>query len=116
MPHSKVCLLSAMSHTYVFYLIHAQLSVIGERIVTPSSIVFLVVKLRLSPPFGSAIQKELDAEETKQNIKINEEKDEEFLAGRKEMEDISSDGTVSGWAHAPYWPGVCYYLVAAKPR
>lgn len=74
---------------------------------TPSSIVFLVVKLRLSPPSTSAIGEELDADATKQ-INRNEDKDEEFLASRKEMEDIAPDGAVSGWAHAPYWPGVRY--------
>lgn len=111
-----VRLMSVMSHGYIFCLIHTQLSVIGERSVTPSAIVFLVVKLRLSPPCASATEKELDAEETKQDMKKNEEKDEEFLASRKEMEDIPSDVAVSGWAHAPYWPGVRHYLVSANSR
>lgn len=92
---------------YVLSLIHFNRLVIGERIVTPSSIVFLVVKLRLSPPSTSDVEKELDVAELKQNNRRNEEKkDEEFLASRNEMEDLSPNGTASGWAHAPYWPGV----------
>lgn len=83
--------------------------VIGERIVTPSSIVYLVVKLRLSPPSSDSDtkteKKELDAEETKKSIKANEEKDNEFLTGRNDVEPLSDEGSVA-FAHAPYWPGV----------
>jgi len=91
-----------------------QPSVIGERVATPSSIVFLVVKLRLSPPSIVTVEPELDAEETKRHIKRNEEKDEEFLASQSETEDVSPDNALSGWAHAPYWPGVRYYSAAPK--
>jgi translocation protein SEC63 len=91
---------------FVLSLIHLNPSVIGERIVTPSSIVFLVVKLRLSPPSTSAVEKELGVAELKHNNRDVEKKDDEFLASRNEMEDLSPDGTPSGWAHAPYWPGV----------
>lgn len=100
-------------------IVDAAFNVIGERSVTPSAIVFLVVKLRLSPPCASATEKELDAEETKQDMKKNEEKDEEFLASRKEMEDIPSNVAVSGWAHAPYWPGdrkPSWWLVLADEK
>lgn len=71
---------------------------------------FLVVKLRLSPPNEARpVKEELDADSTKRVIKMNDEKDEEFLTSRKETEEISSDGCVTGLAHAPYWPGVSVY-------
>jgi len=101
-------------------IVDAAFKVIGERIVTPSSIVFLVVKLRLSPPSTSDVEKELDVAELKQNSRRNEEKkDEEFLASRNEMEDLSPNGTASGWAHAPYWPGErkpSWWLVLADEK
>jgi len=81
--------------------------VIGERLVTPSSIVFFIVKLRLSPPRDRSAPETIsseDVEETKRKIKSNEEKDAEFLTSRKDAEDVPESVT-SGWAHAPYWPG-----------
>ncbi|KAG5645765.1 hypothetical protein DXG03_005302 [Asterophora parasitica] len=87
-------------------IVDAAFKVIGERIVTPSSIVFLVVKLRISPPtLKSAEQEDLDVDETKRRIKLNDEKDEEFLLSRKEAEDLPSEDALTGSAHAPYWPG-----------
>ncbi|KAF9468774.1 translocation protein sec63 [Collybia nuda] len=86
-------------------IVDAAFKVIGERVVTPSSIVFLVVKLRLSPPDKvHSVKEELDANNTKRVIKMNDEKDEEFLTSRKEVEEMSDD-FVGGLAHAPYWPG-----------
>ena len=77
--------------------------------VTPSSIIFLVVKLRISPPgLSSTERKELSVDETKRIVKLNDAKDEEFLTSRAEAEDISPAGAdVTGWAHAPFWPAVC---------
>ncbi|KAH0587072.1 Translocation protein sec63 [Termitomyces sp. J132] len=87
-------------------IVDAAFRVIGERIVTPSSIVFLVVKLRISPPLSNHVQeKELNIDETKRRIKFNEEKDEEFLVNRKEAEELPPDNLLPGWVHAPYWPG-----------
>lgn len=74
-----------------------------------------MVKLRLSPPSVSVVQRELDAGETKHIIN-NEEKDDEFLASRNDMEDMSPDSAVNGWAHAPYWPGVSHSQLALKPH
>ncbi|KAG6836917.1 hypothetical protein H0H93_001283 [Arthromyces matolae] len=86
-------------------IVDASFKVIGERIVTPSAIVFLVVKLRISPPPESPVEgTELDAEETKRRIKLNDEKDEEFLVSRSESEDAPSQDLLPGWVHAPYWP------------
>jgi translocation protein SEC63 len=95
--------------------IHGSLAVIGERLVTPSSIVFLVVKLRIALPRHSASPpaREKDAEETKRILKMNDEMDHQFLVSKKDTEDeLSADA--SGWAHAPYWPGVCHssFIVA----
>ncbi|KAG6861500.1 hypothetical protein C0995_015927 [Termitomyces sp. Mi166 len=87
-------------------IVDAAFKVIGERIVTPSSIVFLVVKLRIPPPPSNSVQeKELDVDETKRRIKFNDEKDEEFLVSRKEAEGLPPDNFLPGWVHAPYWPG-----------
>ncbi|KAK7051395.1 secretory subunit [Paramarasmius palmivorus] len=87
-------------------VVDASYKVIGERIVTPSSIVYLVLKLRVLPPGtnGDSQRKEPDVDTVKKNIKINEEKDNQFLLGRKDAEDIDEQ-SVPGWAHAPYWPG-----------
>lgn len=94
------------------------MTVIGERLVTPSSIVFLVVKLRLVPPAhtpAATLAKELDAEETKKAIKGNEEKDLAFLNGKKEAEDLDG-GNTGGYAHAPFWPGVSDLLFPLLPK
>jgi translocation protein SEC63 len=70
-----------------------------------------VVKLRLSPSQSSSSlltpTKEKDAEDTKRSLRSNEEKDNQFLVGRKDAEDEPSGDGASGWAHTPYWPGVC---------
>lgn len=77
---------------------------------------FLVVKLRVSPPFSKHVEpKELDANETKRLIKVNDEKDEEFLTSKKEAEDLASEDYLPGWAHAPYWPGVRSILHLSYP-
>jgi len=44
-------------------------------------------------------------EEIKQAIKVNEDKDAEFLSSRKDAEDLPED-FVCGWGHAPLWPAV----------
>lgn len=77
----------------------------------PSSIVYLIVKLRRTPPRVSPAPtaKEKDADETKRILKFNDEKDNQFLNSKEEAEGDSS-GT--GWVHAPYWPGVCDLLLS----
>ncbi|KAF9268418.1 DnaJ-domain-containing protein [Marasmius fiardii PR-910] len=84
-------------------IVDAAYKVIGERIVTPSSIVYLVVKLRITPPNAPTDRPELTAEQVKKNIKVNDQKDIEFLMDKKEAEDID-EKNVAGYAHAPYWP------------
>lgn len=78
--------------------------VIGERIVTPSAIVHLVVKLRISPPLDDNIT--LQGEKVAQsNSKAEEEKDNEFLISKRDSEESANIATNRA-AHAPYWPGV----------
>ncbi|KAI0352788.1 DnaJ-domain-containing protein [Trametes cingulata] len=79
-------------------IVDASFKVIGERYVTPSSFVHLLVKARLAPlaKDGSAVP--LPKPET------NEKRDNEFLLSKKDMEDLPQGEYVSGYAHAPYWP------------
>ncbi|KAF7969129.1 hypothetical protein HWV62_28248 [Athelia sp. TMB] len=101
-------------------LVDATFKVIGERIVIPSSIVFLVVKLRVSPRGGfSARSQEKDVNETKRIIKVNEERDQQFLISKKEVEELPNAAGSSGLAHAPYWPGYrkpSWWLVIADDK
>ncbi|EMD31768.1 hypothetical protein CERSUDRAFT_119351 [Gelatoporia subvermispora B] len=76
-------------------IVDAAFRVIDEKYVVPSSIVFLLVKLRLTPPFAEA-KREVQLED--------EERDNEFLVSRKDAEDLSTGDLTSGWAHAPFWP------------
>lgn len=73
---------------------------IGERLVTPSSIVFLLVKLRVNEPGTTLPSPVLDAKTAKKN----DEMDEKFLNTRGDAEELEGNG--AGYAHAPYWPGV----------
>ena len=81
--------------------IHA---VIGERIVTPSAIVQLFVKARVTPPIGQTTRA-VDKDE-KRILKINDEKDQEFLTGRKDTEELTNGLKPIGFAHTPLWPAV----------
>lgn len=74
--------------------------VIGERVVTPSSIVFLLVKLRVKEPGTSSSSPVQDAKSAKKNDEI----DERFLSTRGDAEELEGEG--ARYAHAPYWPGV----------
>jgi translocation protein SEC63 len=73
------------------------------------AIVYLVVKLRITPP-GTRPK----AEAPEASIKDVEK----FLAGNKEAEELSlADSKQLGLAHTPYWPGVSpcvYYCVALQ--
>jgi translocation protein SEC63 len=82
------------------------LLVIGERVVAPSSIVFLVLKLRISPPGRKIQRRELSVDETKVAVKYNDEMDDKFLNSKSEVEEFKNEETVATSAHAPYWPGV----------
>ncbi|KAF8632412.1 hypothetical protein AX17_004853 [Amanita inopinata Kibby_2008] len=94
-------------------LVDIAFKVIGERVVSPSSIVYLIVKLRLKSPVATsstngAESKERDVEDIKRRVRQNEEQEEEFLKSRKDAEDLPEDDAVkiaSMTAHAPWWPG-----------
>ncbi|KAI0687349.1 translocation protein sec63 [Earliella scabrosa] len=80
-------------------IVDASFKVIGERYVTPSSFVHLLVKLRVVPlsKAGAAIPVPKQTKET-------DKRDNEFLLSKKEMEDLPQGDYTSGYAHAPYWP------------
>ncbi|TFK88071.1 DnaJ-domain-containing protein [Polyporus arcularius HHB13444] len=80
-------------------IVDASFKVIGERFVTPSSFVHLLVKLRVVP-----LSKEGHIVPVPKHTKENEKRDNEFLLGKKEMEDLPQGDYTSGYAHAPYWP------------
>ncbi|KAI0938903.1 hypothetical protein AcW1_004093 [Taiwanofungus camphoratus] len=78
-------------------LVDASFRVLGERYITPSSIVYLVVKLRLLSPSTDKVADE-------QAPRANENRDNEFLASRKDAEAVPQGEVSNIWAHAPYWP------------
>jgi len=88
-------------------IVDAGFKVIGESVVTPSSIIFLVVKLRLVPPVSKNGKDVAEKEETVEEAKRNAVKDEEFLVGKAEAEELDEERAVEskGLAHAPRWPG-----------
>jgi translocation protein SEC63 len=56
--------------------------VIGERVITPSAIVFLVVELRASPPLDDRIsESSSNVKDTNGTMEIDEEIDNKFLTG-----------------------------------
>ncbi|KAI9572465.1 translocation protein sec63 [Boletus coccyginus] len=87
--------------------------VIGERLVTPSSIVFLLVKLRIAEPGTTTPTPVQDAK----SVKKNDEMDEKFLNTRGDAEELEGDD--AGYPHAPYWPGLRkagWWLVLADDK
>ncbi|KAH9928945.1 Sec63 Brl domain-containing protein [Fomitopsis serialis] len=79
-------------------LVGATLRVFGERYITPQSYINIVLKLRLSPPGAPHTNGDAQAD-----AKSEEQRVQEFLAGKKDMEDLPGGDGVS-YAHAPYWP------------
>jgi translocation protein SEC63 len=79
-------------------VVETSFKVIGEKIVTPLAIIFLVVKLRI--PTNTSNIKAPTPQEA-------EARENEFLLSKKEAEDPTTDGTGKTWAHAPHWPSVC---------
>lgn len=79
---------------------------------TPSSIVYLLVKLRLK---GRSPAKDDGVNGDDENSTEDDEIDEAFLHSRRDAEEMKNAGTE--WAHAPYWPGVrsCFeYLFVVR--
>ncbi|KAJ3554071.1 hypothetical protein NM688_g3297 [Phlebia brevispora] len=103
----------AMSRWGRLDLVDASFKVIGERVVTPMSFVFLVVKLRIVPPTAQPIVKDEKEPAKKDDL------DEKFLLSRKESEDMPKGAHDGGWAHAPHWPAnrkPGWWLVLADPK
>ncbi|KAH9921565.1 DnaJ-domain-containing protein [Epithele typhae] len=80
-------------------IVDASFKVIGERFVTPSSFVNLVVKLRVTP-----FDKDGRPVAVPKSDKDTEKRDSEFLVGKKDAEDLPEGHPEGAWAHAPYWP------------
>ncbi|KAL4078454.1 Sec63 Brl domain-containing protein [Scleroderma yunnanense] len=94
-------------------LVDMRFKVIGERVVTPSSIVFLLVKLRLQ----SRSSQDGTVKSEHENSAKDDVIDEAFLHTRRDAEEIQGSGTE--WAHAPYWPGLRkpgWWLVLADDK
>ncbi|KAA1465883.1 DnaJ-domain-containing protein [Dentipellis sp. KUC8613] len=85
-------------------IVDKSFNVIGERIVTPSALVFLVLKLRLTPPTSTSQSDGVTHVESVDSARANAKKDDEFLNSPMDAEDIPNAADSSGWAHAPYWP------------
>jgi translocation protein SEC63 len=91
--------------------------VIGERVIAPLSIVYLVVKLRITPPTGPAPAKTENGESS--GVPLRSKSDEEFLTSRKDAEDMPKGTADPGWAHAPHWPAnrkPGWWIVLADPK
>ena len=82
--------------------------VVGERIVPPLAIVYLVVKLRIAYPGSTPSQ--TDKAKDEKRAAILEKSDDDFLSSRKEIDDMPKGASDSGYAHAPYWPAVSILL------
>ena len=101
----KVCRLSLKS-SFLYSLSLTNVgTVIGKTVVTPSSIVYLLVKLRISPPGATVEKKELGVEETKRLAQATAKEDEQFLNTREDAEGLDASST-NRYAHAPHWPRV----------
>lgn len=88
-------------------IVDASFKVIGERYVTPSSFVHLLVKLRVVP-----LSKEGSVLPIPKQTKESDKRDNEFLLSKKDTEDLPQGDYTSGYAHAPYWPAVsCKSLI-----
>ncbi|GJE83968.1 DnaJ-domain-containing protein [Phanerochaete sordida] len=97
-------------------VVDASFKVIGERVVSPLSIVFLVVKLRIVPPTGSPAVK---SEKDDVAVPVRDRAEEEFLTGRKDAEDMPKGLSDIGFAHAPHWPAnrkPSWWIVLADPK
>ncbi|EJD01240.1 uncharacterized protein FOMMEDRAFT_126005 [Fomitiporia mediterranea MF3/22] len=104
-------------------LVEASFKVLGERIVTPLSIVQLVVKARITPPTGATVKQEeketSDVDVIKRSIKENEEKDQAFLSSKRDSEDLTNGLTIAKRAHTPFWPAPrkpSWWVLVTEPK
>ncbi|KAJ3507822.1 hypothetical protein NLJ89_g6088 [Agrocybe chaxingu] len=96
-------------------IVDAAFKVIGETVIAPSSIIYLLVKLRITPPGANKDiePKDLSVDETKKLLQQNEKIDEKFLESRLDAEELlpAQAKEANSSAHAPYWPGVSPTLI-----
>lgn len=98
-------------------VVDASFKVIGERVVSPLSIVYLVVKLRVVPPTAGSTAISKKDESTAPTSRNRAE--EEFLGSRKDAEDMPKGLSDPGYAHAPFWPAnrkPSWWIVLADPK
>lgn len=77
---------------------------------------YLVVKLRVTPPTGPAPTK---SEKDDAPASSRDKAEEEFLGSRKDADDMPVGATDAGWAHAPHWPAnrkSGWWIVLADPK
>ncbi|KZV63236.1 hypothetical protein PENSPDRAFT_657466 [Peniophora sp. CONT] len=94
----------------------AAFKVIGEKTVTPSALIHLVVKLRLVPTSSTSSNGEVKSEDAPP-MTLKEE--EAFLQDPKDAEDMPAGAAALGAAHAPHWPGQrkpSWWIILADPR
>ncbi|KAJ3482277.1 hypothetical protein NLI96_g7099 [Meripilus lineatus] len=95
-------------------LVDASFKVIGDRLVTPSSFVYLLIKARLVPPVSSN-----PVAKVSEDAANNEQRENEFLNSRKEVEELADEQGSGSWVHAPYWPSSrkpTWWAVLADPK
>lgn len=80
--------------------------VIGERIVTPSALVHLVVRLRIVPP--SSEESNGKAKEGSGEVIADVKAEEGFLKSAKDAEEMPEGADALSAAHAPHWPAVSF--------
>ncbi|KZT13196.1 uncharacterized protein LAESUDRAFT_669586 [Laetiporus sulphureus 93-53] len=80
-------------------VLDASLKVFGERFITPSAFISFLLKVRLSPPTAQK-----SANGTAPDRKAEEARENEFLASKKDTEELPDGQASISWAHAPYWP------------
>ncbi|KAF8905804.1 hypothetical protein CPB84DRAFT_1844796 [Gymnopilus junonius] len=102
-------------------IVDATFKVIGEKTVTPSAIIYLLVKLRISPPGSSSSEseKEPTVDEKKKAVQTEEQRDDKFLSSRSDSEDLPASKANSYAAHAPFWPGTrkpSWWIVLADDK
>ncbi|CAA7269196.1 unnamed protein product [Cyclocybe aegerita] len=104
-------------------IVDAAFKVIGEAVIAPSSIIYLLVKLRITPPGANKDiePKDLSVDETKKLLLQNEKIDEKFLESRLDAAELSPAQAkeANSSAHAPYWPGTrkpSWWIVLADDK
>ncbi|VDB86774.1 unnamed protein product [Peniophora sp. CBMAI 1063] len=98
-------------------IVDAAFKVIGEKTVTPSALIHLVVKLRLVPSTPNTTNGSLKPSPEEPTMTLKEE--EAFLQDPKDAEDLPAGSDALGAAHAPHWPGQrkpSWWIVLADPR